>query len=57
LRLDDAVRGVWVRDTALDLAWKLVNDAPADPRVTQGSRAYVLTLQVPDIITWEPRLP
>lgn len=57
VRLDDATRGVWVRNTALDLAWKLVNDAPADPRVTQGSRAYVLTLQVPDIITWEPRLP
>jgi len=57
LRLDDATRGVWVRDIALDLAWKLVNATPADPRATQGSRAYVLTLQVPDIITWEPRLP
>lgn len=57
LRLDDATRGVWVRDTSLDLAWKLVNASPTDPRVTQGSRAYVLTLQVPDIITWKPRLP
>jgi hypothetical protein len=57
LRLDDATRGLWVRSAALDLAWKLVNATPTDPRVTQGSRAYVLTLQVPDIITWEPRLP
>jgi hypothetical protein len=57
LRLEDAAGGVWVCDTALDLAWKLVNATPTDPRVTQGSRAYVLTLQVPDIITWEPRLP
>ena len=57
LRLDEAAGGVWVRGTALDLAWKLVSAAPADPRVTQGSRAYLLTLQVPDIIAWEPRLP
>lgn len=57
LRLDEAAQGVWVHATALEAAWKLVNARPTDPRVTQGSRAYVLTLQVPEIITWEPRLP
>jgi len=57
LRLDNAVQGAWVDGPALEHAWKLVNARPRDPRVAQGSRAYLLTLQVPDIITWEPRLP